>query len=952
MASSLFTNTLHVCFDSVLSMDNPGMVSMFEALMASGLSGFLGCPVVLYEDALTEFFVNGSVRDGTVVSTIRGKQVEISEELFASTFELSVDGLTDLSEIPKDIVFDARSIFSFSGAQFSTSCKKREMKFEFRLLSDILEKTISVKAGSFDAVTQERYIAVNDKVGVEEVANVPRVKKTPIKKVVSRKRPAAVDEPIVKKKRTRVGKATAVATDSALEAVPVQAVAPISTVPPLATKRKIQKRKRRLALGSDDEIVGEPTTVAIEVAIENIVEEQRVEMPVHPVDQIIEQVIAKTAQVETDVGRTNDSGPDVKDQGVETADETKLWFNLSYEELAAREANRPVETASDTEEEFVTEKVSATDVGVQTETGSDVYLVETPSEQTELFHGTETATVAPIADKKISDDESMTLEEILLTIPIDCPLIYFWRNNQDSAWSIYFYSSLNNLANLKIEDIYEKEGQVLSWAETDSTRIALQWKMYILTKYRELLIRKFLKAHRLNFVPGNGSIATDLKVLDMLYNLHLFVIDELKELTQEHSLRWEKPCCSTVFESPIRDRGAVIARSNIHIKSTCWIWTMLLDYWKKIPRVVASSIVVIPSRLSYVDTLTPVSESFKLLKKRWADVCIEAIDFCVSGKLLPFGSLNFGRDISVVQQVSVFGFQRPTVTYWGWSQLCTAFLRYNLFSGLSTVDIRNFVSTLALNRSVLRDVQLVTHLVSVAPNVQTSISSVFASDVQLIGIDRNGVSSDPSADSPADSSLHFNPNDIYTEDDAALDQSILLSSVTDISASLAAIRESFSKLVANQTRDSRKSSYAHSEVLCKIDHVERVFLDSLTAQNESFRGLFKSILLEAQNDNNALSLALKAVRTQNAILSTDLAATQKEVKDLKVALSKDFDDKLADIRNDLLELRVETQEQLASLGAHLAELIAFVTKYSDDKNGEGSSSRPQPPPDDQNRPSG
>ncbi|KZV33432.1 pentatricopeptide repeat-containing protein [Dorcoceras hygrometricum] len=127
---------------------------------------------------------------------------------------------------------------------------------------------------------------------------------------------------------------------------------------------------------------------------------------------------------------------------------------------------------------------------------------------------------------------------------------------------------------------------------------------------------------------------------------------------------------------------------------------------------------------------------------------------------------------------------------------------------------------------------------------------------------------------------------------------------------------------------------------------------SIAAQNEAFRGLFKSIRQEAQNDNNALSLALKAVRTQNAILSIDLAATQKEVKDLKVALSKDFDDKLADIRNDLLEFRVETQAQLASLGAHLAELIAFVTKGSDDKKGEGSSSRPQPPPDDQNIPSG
>ncbi|KZV30178.1 hypothetical protein F511_20808 [Dorcoceras hygrometricum] len=75
----------------------------------------------------------------------------------------------------------------------------------------------------------------------------------------------------------------------------------------------------------------------------------------------------------------------------------------------------------------------------------------------------------------------------------------------------------------------------------------------------------------------------------------------------------------------------------------------------------------------------------------------------------------------------------------------------------------------------------------------------------------------------------------------------------------------------------------------------------------------------------------------------DLDATRKEVRDIKAALSKDFDDKLADIRNELLEFRVETLGQLASLSTNLAELIAFLTKGSYDKKGKGSSSRPQPP---------
>ncbi|KZV55818.1 hypothetical protein F511_20883 [Dorcoceras hygrometricum] len=158
MASSLFVNTVHVCFESVLAMDNTGMVAMFESLVSTGLKGFLGCPAVIHEAALLEFFENGSVRDGLVVSTVNGVTVEISEQLFAETFELPVEGLTDLSEIPKDLVFDARSIVSLSGEPVSISGKKKEMTIEFRLLCDILAETISVKAGSFDAITQEKFL--------------------------------------------------------------------------------------------------------------------------------------------------------------------------------------------------------------------------------------------------------------------------------------------------------------------------------------------------------------------------------------------------------------------------------------------------------------------------------------------------------------------------------------------------------------------------------------------------------------------------------------------------------------------------------------------------------------------------------------------------------------------------------------------------------------------------
>ncbi|KZV34285.1 hypothetical protein F511_27307 [Dorcoceras hygrometricum] len=97
------------------------------------------------------------VQDGDVTCAISGKYVAISEDRFAGVFNLPTDGLTDLSKVPNHLVLQARSVFSKSENPVQYSCKKRLLKYKFRLLNDILAKSITVKAGSFDAVTHERF---------------------------------------------------------------------------------------------------------------------------------------------------------------------------------------------------------------------------------------------------------------------------------------------------------------------------------------------------------------------------------------------------------------------------------------------------------------------------------------------------------------------------------------------------------------------------------------------------------------------------------------------------------------------------------------------------------------------------------------------------------------------------------------------------------------------------
>ncbi|KZV16681.1 patatin-like protein 2 [Dorcoceras hygrometricum] len=817
MASALISNILHISFDSVLAMDDAGLVAVFEALVATG------------------------------------------------AFQLSMDGLTDLSEVPKDLFFDARSIVSDSGEQVSTSCKRREMNIEFRLLSDILAKTIFVKAGSFDIVTHERfllmtaiisgvkinlsrllfdilkdmatpgssqakgfaiqicvllknvsglelgdskefpspriltektvhrYVVINEKVFGEEVADIPRVKKTPKKKAVSIKRPAVVtgDEPAVKKKRTSKSKSVSSKENLdilpvAQEVVPLQIIEPTPVAPaeqPSVPKRKSKKRRLRLPRGSYDENVESVDVQRAETAVD-IFEEETVSVfeesettvanvPVaesaaeeviltsaDEVDVIIEQVIAETAQM--------------------GADEEKIDIG---EEFHARQAEQPVVTASDTDEDIETidvgtgvgdQKLQTFDTADSRTDASADYIV------TELVEEMKMAAVAQSAD------EAMSLEDILMTILVECPfpsasgeitkitldievLVQLWEQIIDDVDRFFNSFSLKKLAALQTEDISAKEELVLNWAEADSTKVALQRHHFTLTKYRELLLRKFLEA--------------------------------------------------------------------------------------------------------------------------------------------------------LIEQVSSVGFRRQTVTFLGWYQICTVFARFCLFNGLSTVDIRNFVSSIAENRTALRDIQSVNRSVFVSQNVQFIVSSpVEDQSVQML-LDQRPFSSSSSDDS----SMHFVEDDIQFGDDATSTEFSLPTAATDVPDAFAQLRASIDQL-----------------------HFEQI-------RRKDDRVLLNNIRHDARDHKNLLSLDLKSsqqkLSSRVAAAAFDTVDVRKEVKELNAKVTF-LDGQVAAIRSELFDFRSKAEENHLNLSTQLGFLVDYINRGGDAQNGQGGSSRPQPPPDDQSRPSG
>ncbi|KZV13600.1 hypothetical protein F511_45240 [Dorcoceras hygrometricum] len=334
------------------------------------------------------------------------------------------------------------------------------------------------------------FVSINDRDGAEEVTGAAK------KKAVLKKRPAAdVGAAVPKKKRSFKKKSVSSMelVEVAEEAIPIQQVA-------------------------------EPLDI----------EEPRCSSA-DAVDLIIQQVLDET--------RAADATADITQPAVT---KEKNWFDLPYDDLVKQwEAERPVVTASDTEDEIATVDVApAVGVHIPVNDKGKQILVEKD----------------PVKGNPAAEHYSLICADIDLLVSLRAQVI-------DEVATFFHSFSLKKLATINFEEMYRKEEQVLSWGETESPQEAIQRKFYILLKYRTVLVWKFLDAWRANFVPGQGSSAVDIQVIELLSDLYLSLLEELAKEARAHNLIWNKPCCSNIFEGSPRDRGAVIARTNSNTRS-------------------------------------------------------------------------------------------------------------------------------------------------------------------------------------------------------------------------------------------------------------------------------------------------------------------------------------------------------------------------------------------------
>ncbi|KZV45809.1 hypothetical protein F511_39107 [Dorcoceras hygrometricum] len=653
MASSLISRSHHIYFDSVFRFDDVEIVQMFESLVTTGLMEFLGCPAIFHENALTEFFANGSVRDGMVVSTIGGIAVEISESVFAAAFGLPTEGLTDLSEVPRNFLSDAQSLFSASEKEVSISCLKKEIKMQYRLLCDILAKSLFVKAGSFDAVTRDRFLlmtaitfdvkvnwgkllfgvlkemvtpdsrqakgyaiqicvllknipglelgeskafpaprilnektvhrifSVNENVGVEEVGEAPREKKTPVKKTLSKKRQAAGEAevaPVIKKKRSTKGK-------------------------PIAARRISLEKQVENSSSSDHTVEGVATGEQIPAT--------------EDADATIKQVLAQLDLVFEE--------PDAAQGGI-----VKTWFDKAFdEEFELANSER-----QDTEVEIFVGFDKGTSAGDQPPafkngadgTNDDESLSIEEHQARIPFHASLPSTLAPPITQ-IRFGQRIEFRDVDAYTP-DLPRI----DISDKGKGILVEDDFQghparetfSLICVDIEFLIALREKVIE-------EVSIFRRQFIIAKYRELLLRKFIDARRKNFISGTPTSAIDLKVLNLLSAAHTFALKDLLRNMKSHQLEWTRPSSSSLFEGPIIDQGSLFPVTHRSISSPA-----NSNHWEALPQRPyiddLAPICVFVEPVQDIDSRPSLSRTLRVI---WAQICMEAIRFSTLGRLRP-----------------------------------------------------------------------------------------------------------------------------------------------------------------------------------------------------------------------------------------------------------------------------------------------------------------------------
>lgn len=146
-----------VDFEEVQAVNNSEINTILEILSESGLKKFLSCTLSYNLSVVKQFFSSTRIIHGSIVCTFNNDNHIISQKMFADVLELPYGGLEKVSEIPDGNSDMWKSGFSQSETPISIPGEKHDLKSEFRMMANIVDKSLLERAGTYDKITLEKF---------------------------------------------------------------------------------------------------------------------------------------------------------------------------------------------------------------------------------------------------------------------------------------------------------------------------------------------------------------------------------------------------------------------------------------------------------------------------------------------------------------------------------------------------------------------------------------------------------------------------------------------------------------------------------------------------------------------------------------------------------------------------------------------------------------------------
>ncbi|KZV29314.1 hypothetical protein F511_22140 [Dorcoceras hygrometricum] len=513
------------------------------------------------------------------------------------------------------------------------------------------------------------------------------------------------------------------------------------------------------------------------------------------------------------------------------------------------------------------------------------------------------------------EDDQLTENPANETAALVCSDVEFLVRVRDSVMNAvadFFASfSLNNMPDMEsLKDLKEKEKFIMEWAETTTLATAVRRQMYVLAKYREMLLRTFVESYSRYLARDQPWNNMAVQVFSLLSAAHSQSLDDLKAQQQEHNFELVQPTSSPPVIDCTDCSSVRLALFYSIAKSMCWVrpvvlingvWTPLQEsgYWrsdcalslfidrKKLPASVTTE---------YFDSEVPLIEPARywgaapLLVKFWAwqRVCTEAIQFSISGRLR---SANFSSDI-VIRNLGV-------------ERLPDYFLD-DFEHGVNTGYFADFLSGSSGHSG--RETLF----------VQSPDSSPAASHLQEI------------SSSSSDASIHFDSEDLPVHDQEAahtsgpVDSNVFTNALEDL-------RSYISQRIHEST----------SEIRSKVHDATFNVRGDLLKQQAWLRHTFQDACDVLERQSKQMNDLKKGLMAPVGTIFQDLFDIKKNQRAQEAKLNA-LDGQVAALRNEQLEFQNRISADLLCLSTQFADIIEFI-RGGDAKKGEGgSSSRPPP----------